>query len=97
MRGKRLFQTLRLYLTLSPIKRTKYLKEKAVFASIGDCCSIMDRKIPLYSKLIRLGNNVHIASNVSFVTHDISHVILNNIIKENSSDGGGDFREDWLY
>lgn len=37
----------------------------------------MDRKIPLYANLIRLGNNVHLASNVTFVTHDITHKMLN--------------------
>ncbi len=79
MRGKRLIQTLRLFLTLNPHKRTQYLREQKVFASMGDNCSIMDRKVPLYANLIKLGNNVHLASDVSFITHDIAHVMLNNI------------------
>lgn len=77
MRGKRMRQTLRLYLTLSVGKRTRYLKEKQIFASMGENCSIMDRKIPLYAKLIRIGNNVHVASNVTFITHDLIHAMIN--------------------
>lgn len=38
----------------------------------------MFRKIPLYSRLISLGDNVWIASNVTFVTHDVIHCMLNN-------------------
>ena len=78
MHGKRLWQTLRLYTTLSSTKRTQYLKDKQVFGAIGDHCSIMSRVVPLYAKLIRLGNNVRIASKVTFVTHDVTHVMLND-------------------
>lgn len=38
----------------------------------------MPRKIPLYPKLIKLGNNVWIASDVKLVTHDVIHSMLNN-------------------
>lgn len=79
MRGKRLRQTLRLYLTLSPSKRTQYLRDKHVFASMGENVSIMDRKIPLYANLIKLGSNVHIGSMVYFIPHDITHVMLNGL------------------
>lgn len=77
MRGNRLRQTLYMFMTLSPAKRTHYLKEHHIFASLGEHCSIMDRKIPLYANLIKIGNNVHIASKVDFITHDIAHVVLN--------------------
>lgn len=79
MRGKRLRQTLHMFLTLSPSKRTKYLRDNHVFASMGENVSIMDRKIPLYANLIKLGNNVHIASKVDFIPHDITHVMLNGL------------------
>lgn len=35
--------------------------------------------MPLYANLIRLGNNVHLASNVSFLTYDGIHMMLNNM------------------
>ena len=79
MRGKRMWQTLRLFMTLSADKRTKYYKEKNIFYAMGENCLIMDRKVPLYAKLISLGDNVQIASNVSFNTHDITHRMLNNM------------------
>lgn len=79
MRGTRAWHTFRLFTILSAKKRTKYLKEHSVFFNIGENCLIMDRKVPLYSKLIFIGNNVNLASNVQFVTHDITHLMLNNI------------------
>ena len=45
---------------------------------MGDNCMTMFRKVPLYPKLISFGDNVWIASNVSFVTHDVIHKMLNN-------------------
>lgn len=79
MRGKRLWQTLRLYSILEPVKRTDYLRKKKVFAFLGNNCSIEDRIVPLYAKCIRIGNNVRLASHVLLVTHDVSHFILNNL------------------
>ena len=89
MRGKRFLQTIRLCLMFGSAERTRYLKEQRVFASIGENCSIMDRKVPLYANLIKIGNNVHIASKVDFVTHDIIHVMLNGYLK---SDVAGECR-----
>lgn len=79
MKGKRLWQTLRLYSILEPVKRTEYLRKNNVFASLGKNCSIEDRIIPLYAKCIRIGDNVRIASHVLLVTHDVSHFVMNNL------------------
>ena len=79
MRGKRMWYTLRLYLILSAGKRTQYYKNNNIFHSMGENCLIMDRRVPLYAKLISLGNNVRIASNVHFITHDITHIMLNSM------------------
>lgn len=89
MRGKRLLQTLKLYTILTSTKRTKYLKEKGIWGAIGENCNIMSRTVPLYAKLIKLGNNVRIASNVTFVTHDVTHVMLN----DNPNLNGEKFKE----
>ncbi len=77
MRGKRLYHTLKLWSMPGNLSRTKYLKENDIFYSMGEHCSIMSRTIPLYAKLIKIGNNVHLASNVSLVPHDITHAMLN--------------------
>ncbi len=77
MVGARLRQTLRLFLTRTGTGRADYLRKKQVFASIGENCVYMGRTVPLYAKLISLGNNVTLASNVTLATHDILHQVVN--------------------
>ncbi len=79
MTGKRLWQTMRLWSMMSSVKRVNYLRKKHIFGAIGKNVTIMDRKIPLYAKLIRIHDNVRIASDVTFATHDITHFLLNKI------------------
>lgn len=78
MTKQRLWQTIRLWTMLKSTDRVTYLKKNKIFAGIGENVTIMDRKIPLYANLIRIHNNVRIASNVTFVTHDIIHRMLNS-------------------
>ncbi len=87
MNLKRFIHSISLFLIPSAIKRADYIRKHKLFDRIGENCSIMQRKLPLYSNLIRLGNNVHLASNVGFLTHDIIHVMLNN---KSTKDGLGD-------
>lgn len=77
MTKKRLWQTIRIWSMMSSVKRVNYLRKNNIFGSIGKNVTIMDRKIPLYAKLIRIHNNVRLASNVTFATHDITHFMLN--------------------
>lgn len=77
MTKQRLWQTIRLWTMMSSKSRVDYLREKNIYGYIGDNVLIMDRKVPLYAKLIKFHNNVRIASNVSFVTHDVTHAMLN--------------------
>ena len=77
MRGKRLWQTPRMWSMMSGVKRINYLRRNHVFGEIGSDVRIMDRKIPLYAKLIRIHNNVIISTNVTFATHDGTHAVLN--------------------
>lgn len=79
MTRKRLWQTMRISLMMSSVKRVNYLRRKNIFGKIGENVTITDRKIPLYAKLIRIHNNVRIASNVTFAVHDITHFILNKM------------------
>lgn len=73
----RLYHSLRLCLKNSGRKRAEYIKEKHLFHHVGENCMFMFRKLPLYADLISVGNNVHLASNVGFVTHDVTHNMLN--------------------
>ena len=79
MTKKRLLQTMRLWTMLKSTERVAYLKKNKVFGFIGEKVTIMDRKVPLYANLIRIHNNVRLASNVTFATHDITHFVLNNM------------------
>ena len=79
MNRKRLWQTIRLWSMISSVKRVNYLRKHQIFGEIGENVTIMDRKIPLYAKLIKIHNNVRIASNVTFATHDVTHFVLNKM------------------
>jgi acetyltransferase-like isoleucine patch superfamily enzyme len=67
MHGERMWHTFRLFTILSAVKRTQYYKDKKIFHSMGENCLIMDRIVPLYARLISLGNNVQIAPGNSVV------------------------------
>lgn len=73
---KRKIWSLILYLVPSAKKRTEIMRKHHLYGAIGENCSIQKRKLPLYSNLVFLHDNVKIASNVGFVTHDIIHTML---------------------
>lgn len=73
----RIRHTVGMYLCFTAVKRAAYLKKHDILYHIGDNCMTMFRKIPLYPKLISFGDNVWIASQVSFITHDVIHRMLN--------------------
>lgn len=70
---------LKMYLISNAEKRTKLLIKKNVFKSVGDNFFFQPRVIPDEPKLISFGNNVSVASGVTFVTHDVIDKVLNNI------------------
>ncbi len=70
---------LKMYLISNADKRTKLLIKKNVFRSVGDNFFFQPRIIPDEPKLISFGNNVSVASGVTFVTHDVIDKVLNNM------------------
>ena len=80
MNLNRVFHTFGMCLKGSGQKRARYLKKHNILYHVGDHCMVMFRKIPLYPKLISMGENVWIASDVLFVPHDAIHHMLNNCI-----------------
>lgn len=80
MQWKRLWLTLRSGMIGSSRKRTEFLRTHQVYHLIGENVSIHSRKIPLYANLISLHDNVKIAANVVFVTHDITHRMLRTML-----------------
>ncbi|MBR1433471.1 acyltransferase, partial [Ruminococcus sp.] len=73
----RLKHTICLCMQSTGFKRADYIRKKKLFRHVGDHCMFMFRKLPLYGDLISIGNNVFFASNVSLVTHDVTHKMLN--------------------
>ena len=80
------WHTFRLMLITSSGKRADYLRDHHVFHQIGIDCTIVERKVPLYPRLISLGNNVHLAAKVLLVPHDAIHLCLNNLEKSLGKD-----------
>ena len=76
-RLNRLLLSAKLLSTRSASKRADFIRRKHLFGSVGKNCTLQIWQMPLYSNLIYLHNNVKIASNVGFVTHDIIHTMLN--------------------
>lgn len=59
--------------------RTKYLyRHRALFHHLGEKCFWQPRILPSDLEYISIGNNVKVASNVSFVNHDIIGYMLND-------------------
>lgn len=83
---KRIYNTLMINMIPSAHKRTKWLKKHNVFRQLGENVSLQMRKIPLYPECIVFHNNIVVASNVSFLTHDAMHLVFNCYLGDNRVD-----------
>ena len=79
MKKTRLKQTIGLLLRRGSVARGRYLREKHIFAEVGERLRFQPRLIPLYPELIKLHNNIMVAAGVRFVTHDASYAVLNRM------------------
>lgn len=79
MNKKRLLQTIGLATKRGAGERGRYLKEKNIFAFVGENVRFQPRLVPLYPKLIKLHNNIMVSAGVRFITHDASFVVLNRL------------------
>ncbi|MDA8220909.1 acyltransferase [Desulfosporosinus sp.] len=77
MQVKRYWLMVRMAFIRNGFRRVEFAKKKGIYDGIGENVMIQSRKIPLYSRLIRFHNNIMVASNVIFLTHDVTHNILN--------------------
>lgn len=76
---KRQLLRLRVYLIFDAKKRTRYIVRKNVFYHVGENFFFQPRKLPSDPKLVSFGNNVSVASDVTFINHDIADTILNGL------------------
>lgn len=60
-------------------KRAEFLRKKNVFSSMGEHCFYQPRYLPPEAELIRFGDNVVVAAQVRFITHDAIHYMLRNV------------------
>ena len=75
---------LRIFLCGGGYSRAEYLKKKHYFKSIGEHVYLQPWNFGTEPHLISFGDNVHIASKVTFINHDIS-VFMLRYMDENSN------------
>lgn len=75
-RKQMFFTKLRSSLTRNSHKRTAYLKKKDIFAHFGENCYYCTGNIPEEPYMVKIHNNVVIAANVTFITHDVINDML---------------------
>lgn len=77
-----LFTRLRIAVIPGAIARTKYIIRKKLFAEVGKNFFFQPRIVPLNAEYIHIHNNVVIASDVTFVCHDVIQKVFNNLDPE---------------
>lgn len=70
---------IKMYLISNADKRTRLLIKKNIFKKVGKNFFFQPRLIPDEPKLISFGDNVVVASNVTFITHDVIDKVLNKM------------------
>ena len=63
----------------------EFLKKHKCFYNMGNSCFFQPYNMPADSQFIRFGNNVVVASNVSFICHDVMHLVFNNMSSSHQS------------
>ena len=59
-------------------KNAEYIRKHDIFYHMGEGCYYHPRKLPSEPMLVSMGDNVWVASNVRFITHDMSGDMLKN-------------------
>ena len=77
-RIKKLIMIIRLSLSNNGYKKAEYLKKKKIFKKFGNNNFWYPRIIPADPNMISIGNNVKVATDVYFCTHDVLHNLFND-------------------
>ena len=62
--------------------RLKFIRKHHLFAGIGEECFWQPHNLPSDPKCVKLHNNVVVAANVTFITHDAIYNMLNHMKPE---------------
>ena len=82
-RLKRYFFMLRILLR-NGYKRAEFLKKKQYFNKIGEHCYLQPWNFGTEPNMISFGDNVHVASGVTFINHDITALMFRYMEKNQS-------------
>lgn len=77
---------LRLFLCRNGVKRAEYIKKHNLFYHMGEHCYWFPYKIPNEGFLMNIHDNVYVASDCTFYTHDVMNSML-KYLPENRSGG----------
>lgn len=83
MKLKRLLQTIQINLIRGASSRGDFLRKNEILGMCGEHVGYQPRVIPLYPELIKIHNNIMIASNVKFITHDAINYVMNGLDRNN--------------
>lgn len=70
---------LNLWLKRNGVQRAEFLKKNRVFYEMGEHCYWHPRNIPSEPYLLKIHNNVVVASGVSFHTHDVMEYMFDYV------------------
>lgn len=76
-RLKRYWMLLRIFLIGGGYQRAEYLRKKHYFKSIGEHVYLQPWNFGTEPHMISFGDNVHVASGVEFINHDITCMMFN--------------------
>lgn len=74
----RLWVMIKLLLLRRGEDRAAFLKKQNVFGMMGDNCFWHPKTLPSDPKWVYLHNNVNVATDAYFCTHDVLHILFNN-------------------
>ena len=75
-RISRYLMLFRILICVGGYSRAEYLKKKHYFKTIGEHCYLQPWNFGTEPYMISFGNNVHVASGVTFVNHDITALMF---------------------
>ena len=64
---------------ITPNQRMKFIKKHRIFDMIGEHVLWQPHFLPMDGQMIRLHNNIVVANNVTFVNHDGTFIMFNNM------------------
>ena len=74
-----LFTRFRIALIPGAIARTNYIVKHKLFADVGENFFFQPRIVPINAEYIRFHNNDAVASDVTFICHDVIQKVFNNL------------------